>query len=193
MKLRSFPSCLMLILAFAGSVDRADSQEIRYCHEETYADCTQAENCSPDASGIAVCTCKVAFGDSVTTGGCVSPSEDGLQSRYPGVPQMGACTSESKEWADCLGVSCSAGNETNDTQCQCKIATSADVDSKQFVIVGVESADAKALCTEGLQSSATPGQVFDATSVLRKGRTHAEAEIEVTTTIDPIISWIYSP
>lgn len=163
---------------------------ITYCQAESFADCTQAENCAPGDSGIAVCSCVSADSDSVTTGGCQPAAAGKLQSRYPGVPQMAVCTSATNEWADCLGVACDV-DENGTPQCYCKVATSAPLSSEQYVIVGAGWDAAGQVCASDVRnSSATPGQVFDATSVLRRGRSRTADE---TVTSDPTISWVYTP
>lgn len=189
--MRIKPSFLLLLVFASGLLGivapPAEAQDIEYCEEETYADCTEAAHCTEKSAEIAECKCDVKSADSVTTGGCTTP-EGGLQSRYPGVPLMGVCTSETKRWADCLGVDCGP-EDHGKSKCQCKIATSPEALSEQFVIVGRPWDQAQQFCTEDLQSSATPGQVFQATTVLRQGREEAGGSGEVTK--DPAISWSY--
>lgn len=180
------PLIAMLILAVASAGWADDSKGIVYCGSGPFADCTEAQDCQLDESGkVAVCSCPAAVGDSVSAGSCEPATKTTLQSRYPGVPAFGVCTSGSNTWADCLGVSCTASDDVGQVQCACTVATSEPLASQQYVIVGVEYSSAGTACADGVYySSATPGQVFSATTVLRTGRSGLT---------DPTISWVYSP
>lgn len=183
---------LLLTLPTAIHADDGNAQEgsdeITYCPASRYADCTQARDCKPDDSGSVLCSCPVAESDSVTTGGCQAAAEGKLQSRYPGLPAMGACTSGDGPWADCLGVVCEDADPDGQATCACRVAQSDALASEQYVIAGVKEGDAAAACRKGVyNSSATLGQVFSATMVLRSGR-EAAGEGQ---TVDPVITWIH--
>ena len=182
----------LLWLAFAMPIAAADDT-ITYCPTGTFADCTEARDCRPGQTSTGedayLCRCPTREGDSVTTGGCTAATAETAQSRYPGVASMGVCTSVTNEWADCLGVPCQATADSSDVECVCNVARSNEIASTQYVIVGVAEAGAAQVCASDMHnSSATPGQVFDATSVLRSGRAAQPSGPE---TLDPELSWIY--
>lgn len=192
-------SRLPLLLAFAAVSASVGAQELVYCPASTFADCTQAKDCQTANAGskqhakqeIAVCTCQSVTKDSVTIGKCMPPEEDGkLQSRYPGVPAVGVCTSPSKAWAACLGVDCSPASAEGETTCKCTVDQASQWDSQQFITTTTQWADAEDTCTVGIISSATVGQLFQSTVVLRQGRQQASSGSE---TEDPVLTWVYPP
>lgn len=183
--MKTLPLCALLLLALTVSSGSwfADDGGTVACPAMpgtagTFADCTKAK-CSWDGqSKLMDCPCVVKDDvASVTSGECMDGTDRVLQSRYPGVASMGICTSATNYWADCLGVQCGPDHDGG-TRCACRVTTSKDMPPGQYVIVGVSKDGAPAACASDVYySSAAPGQVFAASSVLGSGT--------------PAISWVY--
>jgi len=169
---------LLVLLIFAPATGFAGNDNFKLCPAEVgtagkFADCTEAQCKWNRKSTDMKCRCTVREDVSSLTAasiGCQQGSDSALQSRYPGVQQMGVCESATNQWGNCLGVTCGP-DDAGETHCLCPATTSEAQSETSYVVVGVSADGAAAACApDAYYSSATPSSVFSASAHLGSGK-----------------------
>ncbi len=161
MKTAACSTILLITLASAPLAWAAGGGPPTLCPAEkgvagTFADCTKSQCDWDGTSRVMSCPCVVREDiDSMTTGKCQKGTDQILESRYPGVPGLGICSSATNVWGNCLGVECRRGRGGVPV-CACIVTSSEENDAEQYVISGVGPDGAAAACSSDVYySSAT--------------------------------------
>jgi hypothetical protein len=167
---------LLLLATLLPQVTSAQGTGFKVC-KSTYALCTTARCSSVPGSADAVaCKCDVKTGYSLGAQNCEDPPAPAagspVRSRYFPVTSFVSCTND-RPWAFCLDSPCVIDAQGTTATCTCSLKRGKD----PYVIV--TDRYTKDTCSTGIISSATVGDVLEATEFLKKNAQLAPRDFKV--------------
>lgn len=174
--MRSIPLVLLWLAALLAPEVSAQGAGFKVC-ASTYALCTTARCSSlPGSADTVACKCDVKTGYSLGAQDCQDPPAPAagapVRSRYFPVASFVSCVND-RPWAFCLDAPCVIDAQGKTATCTCSLKRGKD----PYVIVTERYT--RDTCSTGVISSATVGDVLEATEFLKTNAHLAPRDFKV--------------